>query len=55
MKDENNMTVANIMEQIVEAICANYCKFPLMWDEEAEGVELCESDICKNCPLNRLV
>ena len=24
------------------------------WDEEKEGCELMDSDICKNCPLNRL-
>lgn len=54
-EDNNTLTVANIMEQIAEAMCNNYCKFPSIWNEEEEGMELCESDICKNCPLNRLV
>ena len=48
-------SIAKILEETVEEICFKYCKWPYLWGEEAEGVELCESDICKNCPLNRLV
>lgn len=48
-------SIAKILEETVEEICFKYCKWPYLWDEEAEGIELCESDICKNCPLNRLV
>lgn len=39
--------------KIVEDICDNYCKHPDNWNTEIDG-ELSESDICKNCPLNRL-
>lgn len=46
----NTETVLNLKE----AICDKYCKYPYEWDAEAEGCELAESDICKNCPLNRL-
>ena len=42
------------IEAIIENICMNYCKYPDNWDEEKEGVELSESDICRNCPLNEL-
>lgn len=42
------------LEDIKTDICDNYCKYPLTWDEEAEGMELCESEICEDCPLNRL-
>lgn len=42
------------LEDIKYDICRNYCKYTDTWDEEAEGMELCESDICANCPLNRL-
>lgn len=48
-------TIPKILEQVTEEMCDKYCKYPEQWDEEAEGVELSESDICKNCPLNRLV
>ena len=48
------MTISEQIEEIASEICRNYCKYPDTWDEEAEGMELCESDHCKNCPLNRL-
>lgn len=42
------------LEHIAAEICNNYCKYPERWDAEKEGMELYESAICKNCPLNRL-
>lgn len=47
-------TIPQIMEEVVEKMCSEYCKWPDLWDEEAEGMELVESGICNNCPLNRL-
>ena len=46
--------IPKILEKTVEDICSNYCKYPDQWDEEKEGCELSESEICLNCPLNRL-
>ena len=49
-------TIPQILEDVVEDICHNYCKWPDLWVEEAhEGQELSESEVCANCPLNRLV
>ena len=48
-------TIALQMQDIVDEMCDKYCRYPKEWDEEAEGIELSESDICLNCPLNRLV
>ena len=48
------MTVTQELEEIANDICSNYCKYPDTWDEEKEGCELAESEICKNCPLSRL-
>ena len=48
-------TITKQMEKIVEDVCSNYCKYPETWDEEKEGMELCESEVCGNCPLNKLV
>lgn len=48
-------SITKIIEETVEEMCNKYCKWPEMWDEEMEGCELCESSICRNCPLNRLV
>ena len=50
---EDNQTIPQILEGIAEEMCQNYCKWPDQWDEELNG-ELSESDICANCPLNRL-
>ena len=47
-------SITEILNEILEDICNNYCKYPEQWDEEKEGCELCESDICMNCPLNRI-
>ena len=46
--------VSKIIEEVADEICSNYCKYPETWDEEKEGCELTESEICANCPLNRL-
>ncbi|MBR4406039.1 MAG: hypothetical protein IKT30_06665 [Bacteroidaceae bacterium] len=50
-----NKTIPQILEEVVEEMCSKYCKWPSEWDEEVEGIELCESEICANCPLNRIV
>ena len=51
----SKMTIAEQVQEIVEEMCKDYCKWPEMYDEEMEDCELSESSICKNCPLNRLV
>lgn len=48
-------TIPNMLQEVVDQMCEKYCKYPHEWNEEAEGYELSESDICLNCPLNRLV
>lgn len=40
-------------EEIAGEICDKYCRYPYEWDEEREGVQLIDSDVCKSCPLNR--
>ena len=47
--------VSSLLESVANDICDNYCKYPDIYKpEENDGVELCESEICQNCPLNRL-
>ncbi len=56
-KSEEKESITNVREklqQIAVDICNNYCKYPETWDEEKEGCELSESEICENCPLNDL-
>jgi hypothetical protein len=45
--------ISAILEQIAIEICESRCKYPDLWDEEAMGMELCESEVCAHCPLNR--
>lgn len=51
---EDVKTITQQIQDITEEICNKYCKYPDIWDEEKEGCELCDSDICANCPLGRL-
>ena len=53
MKETKQIT-AEQAEDIKEQICAEYCKYPLQWNEEVMGYELSESEVCARCPLNRL-
>ena len=48
------MTATEIIEEAKADICNNYCKYPEQWNEEETGVELCDSEVCANCPLNRI-
>lgn len=46
------MSVTEIIEEVKEQICDDYCRYPREreWDEE----DLCENEVCAACPLNRL-
>lgn len=48
-------TIPELLQEVVDDMCEHYCRYPKEWDAEAEGYELEDSDICLNCPLNRLV
>lgn len=48
------MSITEILEDVREQMCNDYCRYPREWDEEAEGCELIDSDVCANCPLNKL-
>ena len=49
------MTVSEIFEEVKTEMCDKYCKYPCEYDpEDHDGVELFDTDICKNCPLGRL-
>lgn len=51
MSEEKN--IARRLEEIANDICVHYCKWPEQYDEEEhDGVELTDSEICSNCPLN---
>ena len=57
MKENEIVAVTNIpriLEFIADKICNEYCKYPEIWNEEEQGCELSESDICAECPLRHL-
>ena len=47
-------TISEEFEDIKEQMCRNYCKYTDKWDAEIMGYELFESEVCAQCPLNRL-
>ena len=47
-------TISEEFEDIKAQMCRNYCKYTDTWDEEVMGYELMESEVCAQCPLNRL-
>ena len=53
-KHRQDVSTGTSIKSIKEDFCDNYCKYPDTWNERKKGVELCESEICRNCPLNRL-
>lgn len=55
MNIQEKITCAKIMEDVISKMCDEYCKYPEKWDEEKEGMELRESEICQHCPLSRLL
>ena len=49
------MTVTETIEEVKTDICNDYCRYPREYDpDEHDGIELWNTDICGNCPLNRL-
>lgn len=47
-------SISQMLEEVKGDMCNKYCKYPDTWDEEKEGCELIDSDVCDNCPLNKL-
>lgn len=47
-------SITKQIEAIAEEFCNDYCKYPDQYDEEKEGCELAESEICANCPIMKL-
>ena len=44
--------ISEMLEDIASEMCDHYCKYPIVYDpEEHDDVELCDSEICANCPL----
>lgn len=47
-------TITDQIQKIAEDFCSHYCKYPDTWDEDKEGCDLADSDVCANCPITRI-
>lgn len=54
MEESLETIISRTFEEVKNRMCEDYCRYPTTWDEGEEGIELYASDICANCPLNRL-
>lgn len=55
-QDERPKSIVDQITEVADMFCENYCKYPNEWDEEEhDGLELFDSEICQNCPLTRLI
>lgn len=43
------------LESAASDMCRHYCRYPLIWDEQAMNHELSESEICRGCPMSELL
>ena len=48
----SNKSIIEIIEEVKEDICSNYCKYPSMYSPEDWEENM--DEICSNCPLDRL-
>jgi len=50
--------ITELVEEVKEDICDNYCKYPtqyqMEYEDSEEAFDLMTSEICAECPLNRL-
>lgn len=47
---EKEQTVTGLLEEIVKDFCNNYCKYPCLYTDEDEMIEV----RCERCPLNKI-
>lgn len=49
---KENKSITDIIEEVKEDICSNYCKHPEKYEpDEWDNVF---EEVCKDCPLDRL-
>lgn len=57
-KEEKKVTVMNLLIEVADEICENYCKYPAVCEAERkdpdEAEELLYDKYCANCPMNKL-
>lgn len=48
-------TIMDIITEVAEAFCNNYCKFPEVYAREGKEEDLMYDECCTQCQMNRLV
>lgn len=46
-------TISQLLEEVANEICDNYCKYPAEYNSKKEFEELLDTH-CLNCPLSKL-
>lgn len=56
--EEKTVTVTELLDEIVQAFCVGYCKYPDICESEKndpeEAEELLYEKYCENCPMNKI-
>lgn len=61
MSTEKKPTVMDILAEVAEAFCNDYCKYPELCQRKADNTDSDEDEdylydhFCGDCPLNRIV
>ena len=51
---DEEKTISQMFEEIREAMCDKYCKYPEKYNCDDEDEYNAMMSFCENCPLNRL-
>ena len=53
--EAQSKSIRETLEEIASDFCEHYCKYPDIFNADEEGCELSETEICAECPVNKLV
>ena len=57
-KEQQKVTVTELLDEIVQEFCVDYCKYPAICEAEKndpdEAENLLYEKYCENCPMNKL-
>lgn len=57
-KEDKKVTVTELLDEIVQAFCVDYCKYPDICESEKndpdEAEQMLYEKYCENCPMNKI-
>lgn len=58
LENQKNVSVVNIIQEVIETVCDKYCKYPEQYKEKFVDEDLAfdkmSEERCENCILNKL-